>query len=251
MGILDRIGTIVRSNVNSMLEKSSNPEADLNVFMLDMQDGIKQVDHEIREAAVRQKMFEMNAVEQRRRAKEWEDKAQTAIRANRDDLATEALRQKLNFEQEAERLEQQAKDQQAANTQLKSQLEELKQKYAETEQNKGNLIARYNMAKYGEKIMGVKDPATGLPQSDYNRMQQKIMAEQVRAEMDEQQYRGAAAEAEINRMQTEATLEDELAALKQRMSGKPKTESSPASSSGPAQSQDAPKPPEDRAYEEK
>ncbi len=248
MGILDRIGTIVRSNVNSILEKSSNPEADLNVFMLDMQDGIKQVDHEIREAIVRQKVYEMNAADQRKRALEWDAKAQTAVNAKRDDLATEALRQKLAFEEEAQRLEQQSKDQQAATDQLRSQLEELKQKFAETEQNKGHLIARYNMAKYGEKVMGVKDPATGLPQSDYTRMQQKILANEARAEMDDQQYRSMAAEAELNRMQSEATLDDELAALKQRMSGKkPKTDDVSASQTQSS----TPKTPEDRPYEEK
>lgn len=238
MGILDRIGLIVRSNVNSVLEKSSNPEADLNLFMNDMRDGIKQVEGEIYNAVAREKMFEMNATDQRRKAQEWDAKAQTAVRAGRDDLATEALRQKLAVEQEAERLEEQARDQKGQTAQLRSQMEELKRKFADTEQNKGNLIARYNMLKYGEKVMGTKDPATGLPNSDYDRMQQKILAQEARAEMDADQYRGAVAEAELNKMQTEATLDDELAALKQRMGG-------------PKPKEDAPKPSDDRPYEEK
>lgn len=224
MGILDRVSMIVRSNVNSMLDKSSNPEADLNYFMLEMQDGMKQTEKAVQDAVVQKKVYEMQATDQRRRATEWDAKAQTAVRANRDDLATEALRQKLQAEQDAERLEQQAKDQDNNVSQMRSQLEELRKKYAETEQNKGNLIARYNMNKQAERVMGVKDPGTGLPQSDYTRMQQKIMAEQVRAEMDEQSYRGAAAEAEINKLQAEETLEDELASLKQRMGQKPKTD---------------------------
>ncbi|HEX2914591.1 MAG TPA: PspA/IM30 family protein [Chloroflexia bacterium] len=242
MGILDRINMIVRSNVNSILDKSSNPEADLNYFMLQMQDGIRQSEKEIQESVVRQKMLEMNAADLRRKAQEWDTKAQTAVRANRDDLATEALRQKMAVEQEAEQLESQARDQQTATTQLRGQMEELKKKYSETERNKGNLIAQYNMLKFGEKVMGTKDPATGLPNSDYNRMQQKIMAEQVRAEMDEQQYRAAAAEAELDHLQKEASLDDELAALKQRMgANKPKDQ---------AQNQ-APKSGDDKPYDEK
>jgi len=243
MGILDRVGMIVRSNVNSMLDKSSNPEADLNYFMLEMQDGMRQTEKAVQDAVVQKKVFEMQAADQRKRAQDWDAKAQVAVRANRDDLATEALRQKLEAEQEAERLDQQAKDQDSAVSQLRSQLDELHKKYAETEQNKGNLIARYNMNKQAERVMGVKDPATGLPQSDYTRMQQKIMAEQVRAEMDEQSYRGAAAEAEINKLQSQETLEDELASLKQRMGQKPKTD---------APTGDA-KPPvgDDKPYDEK
>ncbi len=228
MGILDRVGMIVRSNVNSMLDKSSNPEADLNYFMQEMQDGMKQTDKAVQDAIVQKKVFEMQATDQRRRAQEWEVKAQTAVRANRDDLATEALRQKLQAEEEADRLEQQARDQDNNVGQLRSQVEELRKKYAETEQNKGHLIARYNMNKQAERVMGVKDPGTGLPTSDYNRMQNKIMAEQVRAEMDMESNRGMAAEAEINKLQAEETLEDELASLKQRMGQKPKTDTTQA-----------------------
>lgn len=246
MGILDRIGMIVRSNVNSALEKSSNPEADLNLFMLDMKDGMKQVETEVQNSVVRQKMFEMNAKQQRDRAQEWEKKAQTAVRANRDDLATEALRQKLAADQEAETYEKQADDQKVAVEQMRTQLEELKNKYAETEQNKGNLIARYNMNRYSEKVVGTRNPATGLPDSNYDRMQQKIMAEEVRAEMDEKQYRGAVAEAEIDKLHSEATLEDELASLKNRMGGKPKVDTSKPSDTA----KDAPAADKDRGYKE-
>lgn len=238
MGILDRIGMIVRSNVNDMLDKSANPEADLNLFMLDMQKGIKQVEEEIYNSVARQKMLEINATEARRKAQDWDAKAQMAVKAGRDDLATEALRLKLSAEQEAEDAEKQATDQKATTTQMRAQLEELKKKYAETDQNKGNLIAQYNMAKYGQKVMGVRNPVTGMPESDYSRMEQKVLAQEARAAMDQDTLRAAAAEAELNNMQTEATLEDELAALKQRMgANKPKTE--------------APKADNDKPYDEK
>jgi phage shock protein A len=221
-----------------MLDKSANPEADLNLFMLDMQKGIKQVEEEIYNSVARQKMLEINATEARRKAQEWDAKAQMAVKAGRDDLATEALRLKLSAEQEAEAAEKQASDQKATTTQMRAQLEELKKKYAETDQNKGNLIAQYNMAKYGQKVMGVRNPVTGMPESDYSRMEQKVLAQEARAAMDQDTLRAAAAEAELNNMQTEATLEDELAALKQRMgANKPKTE--------------APKADNDKPYDEK
>ncbi len=237
MGILDRISTIVKSNVNSMLDKSSNPEADLNYFLVEMQDGIKQVETEIINAMARQKMLEMNANDQRRKAQEWDSKAQQAVKLGRDDLATEALRQKLAADQDAENLDTQLHDQKVSTDQLRANLEELKKKQAEVQQNKGNLIARYNMLKAGEKVMGVKDPLTGMPTSDYTRMQQKVMASEVLAEMGQSEIKGMQAEAELNKMQTEATLEDELAALKSRMGGKPAA--------------DKPKTEADKPYDEK
>src|SRR5256885_14880989 len=99
MGIVDRVKLIVRSNVNSMLEKSSTPEADLNLFIMDMQKGIQQAEKEIQESVVRGKVLEMNITDQHKRAQEWDAKAQVAVRANRDDLATEALHQKMLAEE--------------------------------------------------------------------------------------------------------------------------------------------------------
>lgn len=248
MGILDRIGLIVRSNVNAALDKATNPEVELNGLLYDMQDAVKQTETEVQNAVTREKMFQMNANDARKRAQDWDAKAQTAVRHGRDDLATEALRQKLQAEQDADSFEKQATEQRNMTSQLRGSLDELKKKYAETEQNKANLIARANMAKQSQKVLGTRDPVTGLPDSDYDRMQQKILREQVRAEMDDQQLRAAAAEQELNKLEQEATLEDELAALKKRM--QPKTGSQPQASTGQAQpkSGDAPK---DKPYDEK
>lgn len=249
MGILDRISLIVKSNVNSALDKATNPEVELNGLLYDMQDAIKQSDTELRDAVAREKMYQMNAADARKRAEDWDAKAQTAVRHGRDDLATEALRQKLQAEQDAATLEKQAQEQRQMTEQLRGYAEEVKKKYAETQQNKANLIARANMAKQSEKVMGTRDPVTGLPDSDYDRMQQKILREQVRAEMDDQQLRAAAAEHELNKIQQEATLEDELAQLKSRM--KPKTDSGTPNSGSGSTSGGGSSTPQDKPYDEK
>jgi phage shock protein A len=246
MGILDRIGLIVKSNVNAALDKATNPEVELNGIMYDMQDSMKQLDKEVGDQLARAKMFEMNANDARRRAQEWDAKAQTAVRAGRDDLATEALRQKMQSDRDVESFERQALEIREMVDKMRGSQDELKKKYSELEQNKSNLIARANMAKQSQKVMGTRDPVTGLSDSAYDRMQGKILREQVRAEMDEDQLRAATAEHELNKLTQEATLEDELAALKNRMGNKPKTSETPGQSQTPPNSD-----PKEKPYDEK
>lgn len=214
MGIFDRVSMIVRSNINDVLDKSTNPQMAMNQFMLEMQDGMKQAQLAVQDAAGQKKLFEMNATEARKKTDEWEKRAETAVKAGRDDLASEALRQKARYQEDAERYEQQASEQATQATQLNDMYKQLQTRYGQLERDKTNILARYSIVKTANKIDG-RDPATGLPTSDYGRMQQKIMAEQARAEMDV--VPGAAAESEIDKLAAQDTLDDELKALKAKM----------------------------------
>ncbi len=216
MGIFDRISMIVKSNVNDVLDKATNPQTAMNQFMYEMSDGIKQAQLAVQDAAGQAKLFEINAGEARKKSQEWERRAETAIRAGRDDLAQEALRQKNSFDEQATTLEQQAAEQKQRSTELNDMYKELQTKYNQLESDKVNILARYSIVKTANQIGG-RDPATGAPTSDYGRMQNKIMAEEVRADMDSQATRGAAAEAEIDRIAGAENLDDELQALKAKM----------------------------------
>ncbi|MEI6044612.1 MAG: PspA/IM30 family protein [Chloroflexota bacterium] len=214
MGIFDRISMIARSNINDVLDKATNPQMAMNQFMFEMEEGIKQAQQSVADSAAQQKLLEINAGEARKKANEWQKRAETAVRAGRDDLAQEALRQKANFEQDAETYEQQANEQKQQNVQLNEMYKQLQVKYSQLERDKANILARYSILKTANQIGG-RDSATGLPTSDYGRMQQKIMAEQARAEMDVTP--GAAAEADIDKLAGQDSLDDELKALKAKM----------------------------------
>jgi phage shock protein A len=214
MGILDRVSMIVKSNVNDFLDKSTNPQMAFNQFMLEMQDGMKQAQQAVTDAHAQKKLFEINASDARKKADEWQRRAETAVRAGRDDLAQEALRQKMKFEQDAQQYEQQASDQGVQAAKLNEMYQQLNTRYGQLERDKTNILARYSILKTANKIDG-RDPATGLPTSDYGRMQQKIMSEEVRAQMDE--IPGAAAQSEIDKLQADDNLDDELRALKSKM----------------------------------
>lgn len=215
MGILDRVNMIVKSNVNDFLDKAANPKKDLDLYIYDMGDGIKEAEQGVQDTLVQVKMLENNAKEARNKAAQWEQRAEQAVKAGRDDLATEALRQQRNFQEEAANYEAQYAEHNQIGKELRVKLDELRLKYDDLQRNKVNLLARYEMAKTAQKVTGTRDPLTGLNQGDLSRMERKINAEQIRADMDT--VPGAAAEAEIDKLAGGDNLDDELAVLKEKM----------------------------------
>lgn len=222
MGILDRINMIVKSNVNDFLDKASNPRKDIDLYIFEMGDGIKEAEQNVTETLVQIKMLQQQANQARQQANEWGAKAEKAVRAGRDDLAMEALRQQKKFEEEAVAFEDQYSSQEQNGKEVRARLEELKQKYEDMQRNKANYIARWEMAKAANQVTGTRDPVTGLNQGDYSRMERRIMGEEARANMDADP--AAAAEAEINNLGGGDTLDDELKALKDKMGYNKKSE---------------------------
>jgi len=214
MGILDRISMIAKSNVNDFLDKSTNPQTAMSQFMLEMSDGMKQAQAAVTDAAAQKKLFEINASDASKKADEWEKRAETAVKAERDDLAQEALRQKRTFEEQSQTYATQATEQAKQVEQLNEMYKQLQTRYSQLERDKPNILARYSILKTANQIDG-RDPATGLPTSDYGRMQQKIMAEEARANMDT--VPGASAEAEIDKLADNDSYDEELAAIKAKM----------------------------------
>ena len=221
-GILERMGMIAKANVNDLLDKAQNPEAELNYFIEQMRGSIQEAEKAVSEAVAQQKLLQINAEQARKQAAEWESRSEKAVKAGRDDLASEALRQKNKYDQEAATYNSQYEEQKGLADKLRGQLEVLRTKFRDTELNKNNMIARYRMAKSAQKITGVRDPVTGLNQGDYSRMERKIMGEEALAEMADTNT-GSATQAEIDQLGPDSSLEDELAALKARL-GTPKGE---------------------------
>jgi phage shock protein A len=219
MGILDRINMIVKSNVNDFLDKAANPRKDIDLYIYEMGDGIKEAEQNVTDTLVQINMLKQQANQARQQANEWGARAEKAVKAGRDDLAMEALRQQKKYEEEAIAFEEQFSSQEQNGREIRARLEELKQKYEDMQRNKANYIARWEMAKAANQVTGTRDPVTGLNQGDYSRMERRIMADMARAEMDVDP--AAATQAEIDKLGGDAiggnSLDDELKALKDKM----------------------------------
>ena len=111
MSLLDRVSTLLRANLNDLVEKAEDPERMLKQVVLDMENQLMQVKTQVAIAIADQHLLEKKKTEHEQQAAEWHRKAELAVTKNQDDLARAALERAMSQDQLAVGFNTQAEDQ--------------------------------------------------------------------------------------------------------------------------------------------
>jgi phage shock protein A len=211
MGIFDRLRTVISSNINDMINKAENPEKMLNQLVLDMNEQMIESKKAVAMAIADEKKLEREALENKNQAAEWEKKAMLAVRANRDDLAKEALLRKQEYDTYYGQLMTQWQAQKESVEKLKESLRALQNKIDEASRKKNILIARAKRAEAQDKINQTMSSLSGNKSAfdTFDRMSKKVDELEARTE----------AHAELEEATSGATLEKQFAALESSGAG--------------------------------
>jgi phage shock protein A len=213
------MSTIIRANINELLDRAEDPEKMLNQLILDMEDQIQQARSQVAAMIAQEKELQADLEESRRLAAEWASKAELAVRQGRDDLAREALRRKRDYESHVQVYQSQYQSQAEMVARLKQQLSELESKYERTLRDKEVLIARYKAARAQRQVTQVTAELGSIsPEAELQRMERKIRSEEAKAAA-EQELAQSSLEAEFRKLESDQDVEQELAALKQKVHG--------------------------------
>lgn len=219
MGILDRMSRLIRANINDFIDNAEDPEKMLNELLREMQASIREARQQVANMIAQEKMIEAELQEAQMDSREWERKAETAIKRDREDLAREALRRKRDADDIAMVYAGQLAGQSETIEKLRNQLKLLERKYEEAESKRNLLIARHRRAQAQKRIT---ETFSSLPDmsamGELERMEKKIIADEAQAlamqELEQDDIEWQFAELEVD-----AGVEDELLALKARVSG--------------------------------
>jgi phage shock protein A len=183
MGILDRIRTVLKSNINALISKAEDPEKMLNQLVMDMNEQLLEAKKQVAMSIADEKKLERQALENKTQGDEWERKAMLAVKAGKDDLAKEALQRKQEYDGYAASFQKEFESQHASVEQLKDALRQLQAKIEEAGRKKNLLVARAKRAEAQKQIQQTMGSLSGNSSFDtFDRMAQKV--DQVEAEAD-------------------------------------------------------------------
>ena len=143
MPLLDRVSTLIRANLNDLIDRAENPEKLIKQVLLDMENQLLQLKTQVAVSIADQHMLEKKQKENEAAAADWLRKAERAVDKNQDDLARVALERNQSSQQLAQSYHEQVQDQAAQVEILKSALLRLEQKLAEAKSKKDMLLARH------------------------------------------------------------------------------------------------------------
>jgi len=147
MGLMERVSTLVRANLNDLIDRAEDPSKMIKQVILDMENQLLQVKTQVAISIADLHMLERKAQESTERAAEWLRKAELAVQKDQDDLARAALERHKSAERTTGSFEQQVEDQRAQVATLKSALGKLEQKLGEAQARSDMLLAQHRRAR--------------------------------------------------------------------------------------------------------
>jgi phage shock protein A len=175
MALLERVSTLIRANLNDLIDKAEDPEKMIKQVILDMQNQLMQVKTQVAIAIADQHVLEKKQKENADKEAEWMRKAELAVDKKQDDLARAALERSMSFKQMAGSFDSLVGDQKTEVDNLKSALHKLEQKLAEAESKSDMLIAQHRrsraLAKASDAQMAIGDKSKV---ATFERMKSKV-----------------------------------------------------------------------------
>ncbi|MDR2997182.1 MAG: PspA/IM30 family protein [Microbacterium sp.] len=195
--IFGRISTLVKANINSLLDSAEDPQKMLDQLVRDYTNNIADAESAIAETIGNLRLLERDHEEDVRAAQEWGNKALAASRkadelrgagstadADKfDSLAKIALQRQISEERDARAAEPQIAAQTEIVDKLKNGLNGMKDKLGQLKDKRSELLARAKVAEAQNKVQdAVKQINVLDPTSELGRFEDKIRRQEALAQ---------------------------------------------------------------------
>jgi len=177
MSLLDRVSTLLRANLNDLVEKAEDPEKMLKQVVLDMENQLLQVKTQVAIAIADEHLLNKKKAEQEQFAAEWRRKAELAVQKGHDDLARAALERALSHDQLVTGFTEQADEQKIEADSLRQALHKLDQKLSETRAHCEMLVAEHRRAKLVGRATKARQVVGVTQEHTIDRMKSRVHIE--------------------------------------------------------------------------
>ena len=224
MGILDRFTTIVKANINELLDKAEDPAKMVDQYLVDLTESLAEVKQETAAVMAEEKRTKRAADENAEEVSRMEDLAKKALTAGNEGDARVFLAKKQKLAATGAELTKAAEAAKANADKMRQMHDKLVSDIEDLKSRRETIKAKMAVAKTQEKVAGFTSGADKAESAieAFNRMEEKadraLDTSDAMAELNEEPVDDAAAlEAKYADVASDAAVDDELARLKAEM----------------------------------
>jgi len=183
MALLERVSTLIRANLNDLVDRAEDPEKMIKQVILDMQNQLLQVKTQVAISIADLHVLEKKLAENEENERLYMKRAEMAVDKGDDALARAAVERSMSYKSMTASFRQQVEDQKAQVENLKQALLKLQQKLAEAESKSDMMIAQHRRS----RALGKATDAGSTIRSDSNaaafdRMKRKVQHSEATAQ---------------------------------------------------------------------
>jgi phage shock protein A len=231
MSLLGRISFAIRAKLNALLNRTSDPSAELDYSYEQLRDELQKVTRGIADVTTQKKRLEIHQRRLRENVEKYDGQAREALRQDREDLARRALEKKQAHTGQIAELTDQIASLQETQDRLVGKRAELSSQVEQFRTHKETVKARYEAAeasaRVSEAFTGVGETMADVSRS-IERATERTERMEARAEALEEleesgQLENVLSEGddidrELDRLSSERSVENELATLRAQLS---------------------------------
>jgi phage shock protein A len=216
VAIFKRLADLLKANINDLIDKAEDPEKLVKQIIIDMEEQLQNAVQGLGSVMASERQMLKKYEEAQAESKMWEERAKTALKANNEDLAKQALDSKLKGDESMKQYYNMYKEVSSQSKVLKEQVEILKNKLLEARARQSLLIARDKVAEARKEVVtavGNLDSSGAFAKMD--KMESKIAEKEAQADAAFE-ISGLDAEKtnEFTDMENKQAVDDEMARLK-------------------------------------
>jgi len=220
MAIFSRLADLLKANINDLIDKAEDPEKMVKQIIIDMEEQLQNAVQGLGSVMASERQMRKQLEEAQAQSKLWEDRAKSALRSSNEELAKQAIDNKLKADESVKQYQKMHTDISSQLNILREQVEILKEKLNEARTRQSMLMARDTVADARKEVssaIGDLDSSGAFAKMD--KMERKIAEKEAQADAE---YEISGLNAEQNdpfaNIEKEKAAEDEMARLKEELS---------------------------------
>lgn len=217
MGIFSRFTDIINSNINSLLDKAEDPQKMVRLIIQEMEDMLVEVRTASAKTIATKKDIQMQIDKLTHQVQDWSEKAELAISKEREDLARAALQERSKCHETVAMLVRELENIDEQLLKLQAETAQLQEKLADAKARQKTILLRQSTA---SSRLDVKKTLDSSKVEDamgrFEQYERKI--NDIEAQVDAYDLGQKTLNDEFAELQADDQVENELAALKAKMS---------------------------------